>query len=287
MQMLEAIFCDVDGTLTGHATKPVDTEIRNHIRVLQKKGVKFGTATSHEFNGKIIKKFSKYYKLDFMVLENGSVIYLREKNGSYSKLRSYEKENKQKLQHLRSLQKYFLRNSKKIKTSDFILTHKGFYKIFYMEKIYLTVHFKKASFLIRTLSSNDDITPVIRILENECCRNKLDLKFIEPSKEFVEIGIANKAEGVKYLADHLDIPLKNVCAIGDADNDIEMLKLVGLPACPADVSKKIKDIINKKHGIIASKNEYLGTRQILRRIAQFKVEVLAGELKPPEIGGEY
>ncbi|MHA1874697.1 MAG: HAD hydrolase family protein, partial [Candidatus Heimdallarchaeaceae archaeon] len=94
-----------------------------------------------------------------------------------------------------------------------------------MDKMYLRVHFKEASFSICSLSENDNITRIIEILENECHKNKWDLKFIEPSRTFVEIGIANKAEAVKYLSNYLNIPLKNVCAIGDAENDIEMLKL--------------------------------------------------------------
>lgn len=266
MRMLKAIFCDMDGTLTGHAEKPVDSEIRRYIMKLRKKGIKFGTATSHSIDGKLTKKFSEYYKFDFMVLENGSVIYLRKEDGSYGKLKSYDKENRRKLQDLKRIKKVFLENSKRIKTSDPIITHNGFYEIFYMERIYLLVHFKEASFLIRPLSANDDINPVIRFLRNESSGNKLDLKFIEPGRTFVEIGIANKAEGVKYLTNYLGLKLDNVCAIGDAENDMEMLKTAGLPACPADTPDKIKSVVNKKRGIVASKNEYHGTRQILRKL---------------------
>ena len=58
--------------------------------------------------------------------------------------------------------------------------------------------------------------------------------------------------------------------IGDADNDVEMLSYVGLPACPVDGTPELKAVVAKKGGIIATRKEYLGARQILRRIVSIR-----------------
>ncbi|MDD5687055.1 MAG: HAD family hydrolase [Elusimicrobia bacterium] len=265
--MFKIIFCDVDGTLTGHKTKPVDSAIRSSIIKLREQGIKFGTATSHVIDGKFTKKFSKYYKLDFMVLENGAVIYLRQKDGSYKKLMCYERENKEKWQHLSGLKKYFFKIAKRIKTSDPVLTDNNYYKIYCLGKTYLKIR-SKTSLDIILVNPKDSMAPIIKILKKECHKNKWKLSFVKLQDYFIQIGIANKSDGVKYLSNYLGIPLKDVCAIGDAENDIEMLKSVGLPACPSDVTQELEDIVEKKHGIVATREVYFGIRQILSKLCK-------------------
>lgn len=267
MPVLRLVFSDIDGTLTGHGTKPVDAVIRQCIRRLQAKDIRFGIATSHGFNEKLTRKFFRYYGFDFMVLENGSLIYLKKEKYSCRRLTAYDTRNKEKIRQMRSLKTYFLRTARGIKTTDPVLTINGFYDIFHMQSTFLRVHFGEMSFAIRPLSINDSILPVIEVLRKECRKNGWKLKFIEAGRLFVQIGIANKAEGVKYLAGYLDVPLQDVCAIGDAENDIEMLNIVGLPACPADVDGKMKKLVRKHGGIVASRDHYFGTRQILTRLA--------------------
>lgn len=55
-------------------------------------------------------------------------------------------------------------------------------------------------------------------------------------------GIKNKLEVVTNLCNDLGIELKNVAYIGDDINDLELLKHVGLAACPSNAREKIKSI---------------------------------------------
>ena len=62
----------------------------------------------------------------------------------------------------------------------------------------------------------------------------------------------NKAFGIQKLVEIMNIPLENVLAVGDGDNDAEMLEIAGVSACPANASKKIKEIadivLSKENG---------------------------------------
>lgn len=53
---------------------------------------------------------------------------------------------------------------------------------------------------------------------------------------------ADKGTGVRMLADELGVDMKNVYAIGDFNNDVPMLKVVGHPAVVGGAPQHIKDL---------------------------------------------
>jgi N-acylneuraminate cytidylyltransferase len=52
--------------------------------------------------------------------------------------------------------------------------------------------------------------------------------------DIYEVGVKDKAAAIKRVCAERGIGLQNVAYIGDDINDIEALRLVGLPSCPAD-----------------------------------------------------
>ena len=69
--------------------------------------------------------------------------------------------------------------------------------------------------------------------------------------ELLYQGISNKLEVAKELCKKHNITLANVAYIGDDLNDINLLKSVGVSACPSsspEYIKKIVDIVLKKSG---------------------------------------
>ena len=60
--------------------------------------------------------------------------------------------------------------------------------------------------------------------------------------DILEEGCKNKKEVIEKLALEYDIPLENICYIGDDINDLEAMKLVGLSGCPLDASEEIKQV---------------------------------------------
>ena len=54
-------------------------------------------------------------------------------------------------------------------------------------------------------------------------------------------GEKDKIRGLTKLSDSLQIPLCNICYIGDSDRDAEALKICGLALVPLDATNKAKD----------------------------------------------
>lgn len=79
------------------------------------------------------------------------------------------------------------------------------------------------------------------------------LKHLEPYKEQLNIvrydsrsadimaNHSNKAEGIKKVAQALQIGLENIMAVGDARNDIEMIKQVGTGVAVSNANAELKE----------------------------------------------
>jgi Cof subfamily protein (haloacid dehalogenase superfamily) len=63
---------------------------------------------------------------------------------------------------------------------------------------------------------------------------------------------ASKGAGVKLLIKEMGIPAEAVLAMGDAENDIEMLGLAGIGVAVGNASQKVKDAAN---AVVASNDE--------------------------------
>ena len=60
--------------------------------------------------------------------------------------------------------------------------------------------------------------------------------------EHVILGSRNKKKDFEQLADDLKLELNEIAYIGDDINDIQVLQIAGLAACPKDSVKKVKEI---------------------------------------------
>lgn len=56
----------------------------------------------------------------------------------------------------------------------------------------------------------------------------------------------NKGSALKYLANYLNIKMDQVMAIGDMDNDVPMLKLVGCSVAMGNATSEVKSICDEK-----------------------------------------
>lgn len=81
-------------------------------------------------------------------------------------------------------------------------------------------------------------TGIITSEETEIVRNRA--KKIKADELFM--GVKDKLSVVKGLCQKYNITLKNVAYIGDDINDISVLSVVGIAACPADAQNEVKQI---------------------------------------------
>ncbi len=58
-------------------------------------------------------------------------------------------------------------------------------------------------------------------------------------------GVKDKAALLQQLSSELDIPLRNIAAIGDDLNDYKMLSIVGVSFTPNNGSKHLKNMVKK------------------------------------------
>ncbi|MCL1839134.1 MAG: Cof-type HAD-IIB family hydrolase [Propionibacteriaceae bacterium] len=88
---------------------------------------------------------------------------------------------------------------------------------------------------------------------------------------FVEIGAATvtKAKGVAWIADSLEIPKEQVAAIGDANNDVEMLTWAGLGIAVANAAPEVFEVAQ----MVIPGNDEDG-------VAQFLEALLVGARSP-------
>ncbi|KAJ4821259.1 Endoribonuclease YbeY [Rhynchospora pubera] len=73
----------------------------------------------------------------------------------------------------------------------------------------------------------------------------------------------SKGKGVKMLLDHLGVSSKEVMAIGDGENDVEMLELASLGVALANGSEKAKSVAN----VIGSTNDEDGAAKAIYEYA--------------------
>jgi hypothetical protein len=79
--------------------------------------------------------------------------------------------------------------------------------------------------------------------------------------EVLPAGV-NKANAVATLAKTLDLELSQVAAIGDAPNDLEMLKEVGLPIAMGNASSEVKAIVEW----VVGTNDEGGVAEAIQRL---------------------
>lgn len=93
-----------------------------------------------------------------------------------------------------------------------------------------------------------------------------DILAIKSMPKFCEITnkLATKGKAIEYLANYWDIKKSQIMAIGDQDNDIEMLKSAGVGVAMGNSTAKLKavaDFITKsvdEDGVVHAVQEYIG-----------------------------
>ena len=79
---------------------------------------------------------------------------------------------------------------------------------------------------------------------------KYRILFSQPVYLEVLPKAAGKESALAWISQNLHLPLEQICAMGDFDNDVGMISLAGLGAAPADAPERVKkqaDFISDAH----------------------------------------
>ena len=79
--------------------------------------------------------------------------------------------------------------------------------------------------------------------------------------EFMPAGI-NKGNSIRWMSNYLNIPMENTIAVGDAENDLTMIKAAGIGA----VMKNARDEIKAAGNYITEKdNNEGGVAEVIQK----------------------
>lgn len=90
------------------------------------------------------------------------------------------------------------------------------------------------------MSDHDD--EAIAFLEKECHKLGTEFGYTRYMDRSIEIvhKEATKANGVKFIASHLNIPMEQILFVGDHQNDIDLLKVVGVGIAVNNSTDQVK-----------------------------------------------
>lgn len=80
------------------------------------------------------------------------------------------------------------------------------------------------------------------------------------SIEISPLGVS-KAMGLKKLCKHLEIPIEESIAVGDADNDMEILKAAGLSVAMENAAPYVKELCD----VIVADNDHDGCKEAIEK----------------------
>lgn len=213
--MIKAMALDIDGTITDQ-TRKLDITAIEPIRKAEANGIKICLATGN------ILCFARTAAVMLgtsgpLIAEDGGVIFDQKRN-----------------------EKYVLTDSKEFDKAIDVL-EREFDNIQHTT----TSHRRKAG---RTLERTFDTEKANKILADE----GLNVTAVDSGFAIhVRSSDVNKGEGLKKAASILGYSPSEIAAMGDGENDIEMLKVSGLSFTPANANPKTKAASNR-----TTKNSY-------------------------------
>ena len=242
MKKIRLIACDLDGTLLLNGAQRLQPETCGLIRrIMEEKGILFCAASGRQYAN--LRRLFDPVKEDIAyVCENGCMSYYRGRQI-----------HKEKMDH--ELGQELLRAVMETNGAEVLLTGES---IHYLQPKNMSFFYHMRDVVRNDVCIVPDIlnTPEdymkISLYEKGGLRDT-DLwqkRFgdrctvvcgVGEWLDMMPLGI-NKATGLTKLLAHLNIAPEECMAIGDNDNDIEMLELVGLPAAVKSAKPAVRSL---------------------------------------------
>ena len=263
--MYKLIAVDMDGTLLRE-DKTISEETIRAINRANAKGIKVVLATGRPLEGieRYLKELNLVYKEDYALTYNGAIV----QNALTKEVIS---ENLIKGSDLKNLYKL----SKELKINIHAFDKNGcitpvMSKYTELEGTINKINVRLVDF--NAIKEEEDIIKVMMVEEPE----KLEETIAKLPKElydrytivrsapyFLEFlnKQSNKGEGVRILAQYLGIKQEEVICVGDAGNDVHMIKYAGLGVAMGNAFDEVKEIAD----FITKTNEEDGVAHVINK----------------------
>ena len=243
---------DLDGTLFSRPSH-LSPYAEETLRTLRKKGVEVAICTGRHY-ARILNDFPKD-TYDYVVSNNGQDVYFVHED-THTSMPVLNKEEIQQLLPLADKYPVILMAST---DTDFITT--GSRKNYIAIKLYRfglqvrdlffhqNFHRPEINFDVNNIENLNIIkicfsgaASSLRKLSKEIPTDQFSVFFV--NKNWLEVqphGI-NKGNGIQMIMDHKNLSSKNVCAIGDGENDLSMLEVAGMKVAMENAMPSLKKI---------------------------------------------
>lgn len=232
--MKKVFAFDIDGTLLAEGSDDVCPKVMKAIQILRDKGHIVGIATGRNYR-QMTQNIDES-KFDFIVLINGG--YVKYSNKEIAK-------NVFTKDQINELTKYCKTNNLTYGVSDINYVYAK-----YIDKKIKEVHndFKTPNPLL--IDSFDELD-IYQFMIYESFGMLDDVKRDLPYYEYykyrvlgfdISLPYVAKNTGLEAAVNHCEMTMDDVVAFGDADNDVTMLKSVGLGIAMGNATDQLKDI---------------------------------------------
>ncbi len=249
---IKALSADIDMTLSGKGSPLHETTVEA-FRVLRENGVLLGLATGRELNARLYNQASEWgldYQFDFLIGMNGGQIWDRFHDDIWQMDLMDCETMKEILYYLKPI----------IDKYEVSVNAEGG-----GNNNAMNIHGELISSMIRRGFKFDDVTGDIeKFCEKPCFKmlfrttpdveDMIRVEFLKKysdrfqiigsfpgTVEVMEKGI-NKGTGLIRFAERNNIPLEEIIAFGDNENDNDMMQAAGWGVCLKDGSPKSKSV---------------------------------------------
>lgn len=251
---VKAVIADVDGTINVKGSQPLPRTVAS-MNALHERGILFGTASGRPLDHRALDKAHDWgldFEFDLAIGMNGGDVWDRFHEG---------------IEHIMLLQKEYVEE-----ICEFMWPLDC--NVIVYENAYDHVLVKRrdrklGESMERNHTVVEDATIAMMAAKDT---GKIEIQYEEWAEEEVQATVAahasehwattmtfpgtvefmrpglDKGVGLRRLAERLDIPVSEVLAIGDMDNDIDMIRAAGWGVCMAngsDAAKAAADAITE------------------------------------------
>jgi Cof subfamily protein (haloacid dehalogenase superfamily) len=239
---MKLIIADLDGTLVEK--KQVSDQTKETLKRLKEQGYLFTIATGRHMVA--TKELAKILEVDLPVIcGNGAIIY-DYKNDEIIRKEVLDPRTVEQIMDLCFLhQVSFLMYTTKYvvateEAKDKIHAQIGYFDTHVVKKDQLKDYIDIGVFKILAIDEQQE--KLMHIKKELSHLN--DIYMVQSRPIFLDIGHkdTNKGNTIKHLAKLLDVNIEDVLAIGDQENDIEMIKTAGLGIAMGNGHKNLKRV---------------------------------------------
>ncbi len=249
IKMIKMIIADMDGTSLNEKEDITKGSI-NMIEKVLDSGRMFFFASGRPVFGikRKIRDAGLEGRIKYFIAYNGGVVYdvmnekhLYEKNISFDIINSvYEIINKKDLDVCLCLHHndtiYVTKDAEEIRTE----AESNHQKMIYLENLESIKDIKFMKILL--IAENKKLKNASEELRKSPIGNEIKMMFSLDMLLEILPHDSDKSVALRWLADYLNISLEDILAVGDAENDIEMLKEAGIGVAMSNAYEHVKEI---------------------------------------------